>query len=170
MDSLKKAYRIFSTAEKYFLFIIFFFATVMVVINVFGRKLFNFSFNWLEELNRYILVICTFIGSAIATTDGLHPRMDMVVGLMKGKRKLALEIISSAILTIFLAFMTYYAFQQLSNMLLISAMTATLKVPVYVFFAFIPIGFCGMAIRSAICVLLFIGELVRPESKKGADE
>lgn len=62
MNALKKAYRVFSTAEKYFLFVIFFFATVMVVVNVLGRKLFGFSFNWLEELNRYILVVCTFIG------------------------------------------------------------------------------------------------------------
>ena len=28
MNALKKAYRVFSTAEKYFLFVIFFFATV----------------------------------------------------------------------------------------------------------------------------------------------
>ena len=27
MNALKKAYRVFSTAEKYFLFVIFFFAT-----------------------------------------------------------------------------------------------------------------------------------------------
>lgn len=87
MNALKKAYRVFSTAEKYFLFVIFFFATVMVVVNVLGRKLFGFSFNWLEELNRYILVVCTFIGSAIATSDRLHPRMDMVVGMLKGKAK-----------------------------------------------------------------------------------
>ena len=37
MNALKKAYRVFSTAEKYFLFVIFFFATVMVVVNVLGR-------------------------------------------------------------------------------------------------------------------------------------
>lgn len=55
--------------------------------------------------------------------------MDMVVGMLKGKAKLVLELIAAVVLTIFLAVMTYYAFGQLGKMLKISAMTATLHVP-----------------------------------------
>ena len=65
MKVLEKIYEIFTAIVKYFLFAIFFFATIFVVINVFGRKLFGFSFNWLEELNRYILIICTFLVCAL---------------------------------------------------------------------------------------------------------
>lgn len=172
MKTLRKIYDLFSKAEKYCLFAVFFFATVAVVVNVFGRKLFGFSFNWLEELNRYILIICTFVGASIATTDELHPKMDMVVGLLKGRKKVVFELISSVILAAFLAVMTFYAFKQLGNMLKFSAMTATLNVPVYVFFAFIPIGFCGMTIRALVGIVLKIGGLARPQPalEKGADE
>lgn len=167
MKTLRKAYDIFSKIEKYILFAVFFFATVMVVINVFGRKLFGFSFNWLEELNRYILIFSAFIGGAIAVSDDMHPRMDSVLQLLKGKARLTVEAISGLLMTAFLGLLTYYAVLQLQQMIRVSAMTATLFVPVYVFFAFIPIGFFGMTVRSAIKLLfLFKGSV----SEKGAEK
>ena len=164
MRALRKIYDVFTKVERYCLFAIVFFATVAVVVNVIGRKFFGFSFNWLEELNRYILIICTFVGSAIATTQGLHPRMDMVVSLFKGRKNTVYEIVSAVILTVFLALMTFYAFKQLGTMVMFGAMTATLKVPVYVFFAFIPIGFCGMTVRSLVHLILLFMKLKNPET------
>lgn len=90
------------------------------------------------------------------------------VGMLKGKAKLVLELIAAVVLTIFLAVMTYYAFGQLGKMLKISAMTATLHVPVYVFFAFIPIGFCGMTLRSLIHTILMVADF-RSSGKADAD-
>ena len=57
---------------------------------------------------------------------------------------------------------------QLGKMLKISAMTATLHVPVYVFFAFIPIGFCGMTLRSLIHTILMVADF-RSSGKADAD-
>lgn len=161
MKVLKKIYQVFSEAEKYFIFAIFFFATVFVVINVLGRKLLGFSFNWLEELNRYILVICSFVGASIAVSKGSHARMDSVVGLFKGRARPIIEAFASLIYAVFLAFMAYYAFKQFGTMHKLSALTATLKVPVYVFFVFIPIGLSGMTIRTAAQCVLHIIAAVR---------
>lgn len=167
MKTLKKVYDIFSKIEKYILFAVFFFATVMVVINVFGRKLFGFSFNWLEELNRYILIFSAFIGGSIAVTSDMHPRMDSVLQLLKGKARLTIEAVGGLLMTVFLGVMTYYALLQLQQMIRVSAMTATLVLPVYVFFAFIPIGFFGMTVRSAIKLVFLFGS---PTPEKGAEE
>ena len=161
MKVLKKIYKVFSEAEKYFIFVIFFFATVFVVINVLGRKLLGFSFNWLEELNRYILVICSFVGASIAVTMKSHARMDSVISLLKGRLRPVVEAFSSLIYAVFLAFMAYYAFKQLGTMVKLSAMTATLKVPVYIFFAFIPIGLTGMTIRTAVQFIVHVVEVAR---------
>ena len=177
MKVLEKIYEIFTAIVKYFLFAIFFFATIFVVINVFGRKLFGFSFNWLEELNRYILIICTFLGASIAITRGSHPRMDSVLSLFKGRGRHIVEAVSSLVLTVFLVLMTYLAFKQLGVMRKLSAMTATLKVPVYVFFTFIPIGFTGMTVRSTVKTIMEIITAIRyrkPESagplEKGSED
>lgn len=161
MKTLKKIYDVFSEIEKYLIFAIFFFATIFVVINVFGRKLFGFSFNWLEELNRYILVVCTFVGASIGVTLGNHPRMDSVLSLLKGRARLIVEVVSTLIFTGFAGYMAYYAFRQLRVMVRLSAMTATLKVPVYVFFMFIPIGFLGMTVRGFVKLLMQIRDAVR---------
>lgn len=167
MKTLKKIYDIFSKIEKYILFAVFFFATVMVVINVFGRKLFGFSFNWLEELNRYILIFSAFIGGSIAVTSDMHPRMDSVLQLLKGNVRLTIEAVGSLLMTGFLGVMTYYALLQLQQMIRVSAMTATLVLPVYVFFAFIPIGFFGMTVRSAIKLVFLFSS---PTPEKGAED
>ena len=159
METLKKLYNTFSKVEKYCIFGVFFFATISVVINVLGRKLIGFSFNWLEELNRYILVACTFVGASIAVTEGIHPKMDSVVGLFKGRAHLVVIALSTLIFTAFSIIMTYYAVIQLKNMMIISAVTATLKVPVYVFFAFIPIGFFGMSVHSIINLIFKIKDI-----------
>lgn len=157
----KKLYKVFSQAEKYFLFAIFFFATVFVVINVLGRKLLGFSFNWLEELNRYVLVICTFVGGGIAVSKGSHASMDSVVGLFKGRARPIVEAFASLIYALFLFVMVYYAFKQLGTMIKLSAMTATLGLPVYVFFAFIPLGLTGIAVRTAVRCGLRVAEAVQ---------
>lgn len=156
MKMLKKIYDVFTNVERYCIFAVFFFATIMVVVNVLGRKIFGFSFNWLEELNRYILVVCAFVGASIATTAGSHPRMDSVMSLFKGRSRHVMEAISTAVLTVFLAAMAFYAFKQFGTMRMLGAITATLKVPVYVFFVFIPIGFTGMTVRNAFKLVFHI--------------
>ncbi len=158
MKLLKKIYDVFMNIERYCLFGIFFFATIMVFVNVLGRKLFGFSFNWLEELNRYILVICTFVGASVAITMGNHPSMDSVKSLFKGRAKLIMEAVANGILMVFLASMAFYAFKQFGSMYRLGASTATLKLPVYVFFFFIPAGFTGMTIRSVFKFVLDIRE------------
>lgn len=86
----------------------------------------------------------------------------MVIGLLKGKKRTIFEIVSAIILTVFLAIMTFFAFKQLRTMMMFGAMTATLGVPVYVFFAFIPLGFCGMTVRSLVHIILLFAELGKP--------
>lgn len=173
MKALKKIYDIFSLVEKYAIFAVFFFATIMVVINVLGRKIFGFSLNWLEELNRYILVVTTFVGASIGITLGNHPRMDSVLSLFKGRARLVVEALSTLILTALVALMAYWAFKQLGVSIKINASTATLKVPVYIFFAFIPIGFLGMTVRCIAKLIMDIKAIVdykKPEAEVPAVE
>lgn len=168
MKTLKKIYDVFTDIEKYFIFVLFFFATVMVVINVLGRKIFAFSFPWLEELNRYILVITTFIGASIGITLNKHARMDSIVGLFKGRSNLIVEALGHLIHAALLAVATYYGWVQLDKMIMLNATTATLVVPVWVFFLFIPLGFTGMTIRTLIQVGQFIVGAVK--YKKPSEE
>ena len=173
MKALKKVYDIFSLIEKYAIFAVFFFATVMVVINVLGRKIFGFSFNWLEELNRYILVVTTFVGASIGITLSNHPRMDSVLSLIKGRARLIVECISTLILTVFVAIMAYWAFKQLGVMIKLNASTATLKVPVYIFYMFIPIGFLGMTARCIAKLIMEVRDAVvykKPAAEESAIE
>ncbi len=147
---MKKLYKMLTTLEVYFLFALFLFTAVAVVVNVLGRKFLGFSFNWLEEFARYVLIIITFIGISIATTRDIHPKMDAVQNIFKGRAKLAVQIIAKLIFSIAICLLAYYALRQFANMLRIPASTATLKIPLYTIYAFLAAGLLGASVRSII--------------------
>ncbi len=147
---MKKLYNIRTTLEVYFLFTLFLFTAMAVVVNVLGRKFLGFSFNWLEEFARYVLIIITFIGISIATTRNIHPKMDAVQNMLKGRAKLAIQIIAKLIFAVAICILAYYAFRQFSNMLRIPASTATLKIPLYIIYAFLAAGLLGASVRSIV--------------------
>lgn len=157
---MKKLYKILTAVETYFLFILFLFTSFSIVVNVMGRKLFGFSFNWLEEFSRYVLIIVTFIGISIATTRNIHPKMDAVQNLFKEKAHLAIQIIAKLIFAVFMCIMFYYSFRQLRNMMRIPASTATLKIPLYAIYMFLFAGLLGTSIRSIVSLGMTVRDFV----------
>jgi C4-dicarboxylate transporter DctQ subunit len=50
--------------------------SVIVVVQVFSRYLFNYSFVWAEELVRYLMIWMVMIGSALVQSKNDHIRID----------------------------------------------------------------------------------------------
>ena len=160
MNAMKKLYKIFTLVETYFLFSLFLFTSVAIVVNVLGRKIFGFSFNWLEEFARYVLIIIAFVGMSIAVTRGIHPKMDAVQNIFKGRAGLAIKIIAKLIFALAMCALFYYSLRQMRIMIRFPASTATLKIPLYAIFAFLSAGFLGASIRSLIDLALTVKEYI----------
>ncbi len=88
---MKRIYRTLRSFEKMetnvciFLLVIM---TVVVVLQVFSRYLFNYSFVWAEELVRYLMIWTVMIGAARVQSKNDHIRIDffpMVAG-PRGRR------------------------------------------------------------------------------------
>jgi len=58
--------------------------TVIVTVQVFTRKLFDFVFFWSEEITLLLLVWFSFLGIAIGFRDRLHIAMDSFANLLPG--------------------------------------------------------------------------------------
>lgn len=168
MKTLDKMYKALTKVETWFVFAIFFFATVATVINIISRKLFGVSFNWIDELSRYIMLITTCIGMSVAISNDGHPRMDLLHRTLKGKARKVIVFIADLILAAILIIGAYYAIQQGINTFVNGAKTSTLPLKLWVFFMFIPLGFTGASIRSIILVYYDFLDLLGKDPRKAA--
>lgn len=153
MKTLKKAYHIFTRIEIVLTTLLFLFMTGSIVFDVIRRKLWGISLPWIEELGRYTLVYCTMIAASMGITSDGHPRMDAVVGLLKGKALKVVRILSNVISSAGCLYLSYWAFVHVSKMIKIGTMTTSLGFPLWICYAIMPVGMIGISVRSLALVL-----------------
>ena len=156
MKRLKKSYQILTTVETWFFFTIFFFATVATVINVILRKLFGLSFNWIDESSRFIMLITMCLGMSIAVTGDIHPKMDSVQAIFKGKGKKIIVLLADLVFTFIMIVGTRYAIAQELKTYKTGAALSAIPLKLWVPWMFIPIGFAGASIRGIFNIIFDI--------------
>ena len=166
MKLLDRMYKTLTKVETWFVFVVFFFATVSTVINIISRKLFGVSFNWIDELSRYIMLITTCIGMSVAISQDGHPRMDLLHRTLKGNARKVIVLIADVILAVTMIVGAYFAIQQGIKTYVNGANTSTLPLKLWVFFMFIPLGFTGAAVRSIILVYFDILDFLGKDPRK----
>ena len=153
MKTLKKIYDGFTLLEKIVISALFMFITVAIVFDVIRRKTAGISLPWIEELARYTLVYCTMICASMGiTTDG-HARMDAVTGLLKGRFKKVVRILSNIIPSVGCFYLCYWAYMHVQKMSTVGTMTTTLHIPLWYCYLIMPLGMAGIAVRSLALVI-----------------
>lgn len=123
-------------------------ATFMVTVNVINRFVFKNAFAWSDELVRYLMIYVTFIGCAGCVRKKQHIAIDIIASVSKNKKLLrVLDIIIGVICTVFSAAITIYAIQLVQKTHNFPQLTAGLRVPQYIPYLMIPIGFALMTLR-----------------------
>jgi TRAP-type C4-dicarboxylate transport system permease small subunit len=111
MEPLKK---VFNGINKALIIVMASFLLVAMVVigyQVFTRYVLNFTSPWSEELARYCNIWITMLGIGVVLRRGEHIKLDYLESVVteKGmlKARLLLEVISTTITSIFLAFLLY---------------------------------------------------------------
>src|SRR5215469_14150779 len=65
--------------------------------NIVGRYFFATSIQWAEEVMLFLMVGCVFLGTGLVGWSGRHIRMDVLVSLLPGPARRALELVSELI-------------------------------------------------------------------------
>jgi C4-dicarboxylate transporter DctQ subunit len=112
------------------------FMCLMVVIQVFLRYVFSFSFVWSEELIRYLMIWMVMIGSVLVQAKNEHVRIDFFPMLAGPRGRLVMETIFRLCTLVFLAIlivkgvkMVYFNRLFESSGLRISMLWASLAIP-----------------------------------------
>lgn len=149
---MKKIY--FSVMEKIGKAIKFAVAAVLVLmallmfIEVLRRYFWNQQFAWSEELIRYMAMWVAFLGGAVAYKEKSLVCFDLLSGKLAKKKKVLLSLLSNTIVLVFLSFICYLGFKNISSPSTYMQISVGMKVSMAFPYAAIPVGTAFMVIFS----------------------
>jgi C4-dicarboxylate transporter, DctQ subunit len=147
MKLLRWIDRYFSLLERYFLGGTVFFTSLLLLINVIMRYIFNSAIYWAEELVRYLMVWVIFVGgSQVAKHEG-HIAVDILYRAVSVRAKLFLDYLVNVIAIIFCLILAYYSFLQVMHVYSSHQISPALELPMWLVYLSIPLGSILMVIR-----------------------
>ena len=126
---------------------------VIMTMNVILRYVFGFSFNWGDEILRYMCVYMSFFGVAAGWRYGTHIGVTIFVEkLFPEKSRKFFRLAADLISLTFMALITYYGYILVEKVSRSNQASAALRVPMYLIYSIIPL----CAVFSIIQILLQI--------------
>lgn len=149
MSALKK---INDTVMKIVKVVLILFGTVMtilVIMNVILRKVFNSGLSWSEEASRFLFIWVTFLGSILANNAALHGehmRMDFIVEKLTGVPRKLVEVVALLIVLVILGTLFIGGVEVVQQTW--PFLTSALEIPRGAVYLCAPIGFGYMFIQT----------------------
>ena len=130
--------------------------SVVMLIQVLSRYLFNAPLTWPEELGRYLFIWIVFLGAALAFRKRAHLRIEFISSKIKPSLMAVIEKVTEFIILIFLIFIIYISIEVLT-------ITGSQKSPVL----HIPMNYIYLAfpVASALMILDLATRWLFPSSK-----
>jgi C4-dicarboxylate transporter DctQ subunit len=116
---------------------------MLLIVNVFARTFFQ-SIYFAEEVSMFLVMLCTFTGVSYGVRKARHIRMGAFLDLMPAGLEKVFIIIISLISAVVMGFMTWFSYKYLMNAMDMGHMSPALRLPKWIFYVIIPIGF-GLA-------------------------
>jgi TRAP-type C4-dicarboxylate transport system permease small subunit len=140
--------------------------TIVVLVGVLFRYVFNAPLNWVEETSRYLMIWGASLAISIGISTGEHVGLTMILDALKpGTAKRALIVVINLLVLVFLVFMTYYA--TLATAESASQMTGSLGINMVLPKLAVPLS---MVISAVQIVLTTIMRLSDSGPQKTGDE
>jgi len=130
------------------------------VANVIGRFVLGESLFFVEELNRFLIVLITFVGLGYAARMGRHIRMSAIYDALPDGLRKALMIVICLITSAAMFTLAWYATEYVVGVFETGRMSASLRIPVYITFLWVPVGFVITGIQY---LLTAVANLSRPD-------
>ncbi|WFA08653.1 TRAP transporter small permease [Tissierella sp. Yu-01] len=124
---------------------------VMVIV-VFMATFFRFTklaiIPWSEELVRYLMIWLIFLGVGAGAKNNKHFTVDNLVNKMPKSTHKALFILRTAIIIGFCFVIIILSFSLIGRLQSMGQLSPSLRIPIWIIYASIPIGSTLMIIRS----------------------
>ncbi len=123
-------------------------ATIIAIGAVLLRYLFGIFLFWSEEAIIYLIIYSTFLGAVITLRHNEHVNVDIFGAFLKARGKRVFAVVAAAITVVYLVCIGFFAWLLLFEPFSTSTITPSLKLPLWVVEAAVPIGLTLMLLRA----------------------
>ncbi len=123
-------------------------ATIIAVVAVVVRYVFGIFIFWSEEAIIYLIIYSTFLGAVITLRHNEHVSVDIFGAFLQKRGKRIVGVLAAAITVVYLATIGVFAWLLLFEPFSTSTTTPSLKLPLWVVEAAVPIGLTLMLLRA----------------------
>lgn len=127
--------------------------TVLVIVQVVFRYVFNDPLIWSEEMARIFFIYLTFIGIGAAYGRGRHMFLDALVDLLPARIAKVVRFSVVGISTAFLIFMIILTIRTMAELYRIEVNTPALDFPMAFVYLIVPIGLSALGVQMWIKLL-----------------
>ncbi|TCK98637.1 C4-dicarboxylate transporter DctQ subunit [Natranaerovirga hydrolytica] len=157
---MKKIINYLNRSEEVVASMLLILASLLVFVQAVFRYQFNYSLAWAEEIAQMMIAWFIFIGSSIAVRENAHINMDALVTLISGKAKHILSIIVDLINITFCLIIVIAGIGMISSAIAMGARATSIRIPLYIPYASVPVGVFLMLIRYVYNVVIKIKDLM----------
>ena len=142
IKALKKISNALVKAEVFLIYILLPVMCIIILANTLARYtgLFTQYLTWAEELARYIMIYMAFIGAALVMQTNGHYKMTAVVDALPKKVGTVVKAVALLITLAFALFLAKVGFDCCLKIATMGQKTPTLKIPMAIPYAAIPVG------------------------------
>lgn len=119
---------------------------VLMLIEVVRRYCFGRTFIWSDEVIRYLLIYCTFLGGAAAYYRKALVSFDLITSRLPRKVQEILLLVNNVICLLFFVFLIYYSFQKVTSPSVVNSVSSASGLSLAVPYCAIPAGLIFMFI------------------------
>jgi C4-dicarboxylate transporter DctQ subunit len=139
---------------------------VLLITEVVARTFFQ-SIYFAEEISMFLVMLTTFAGVSYGVRKARHIRMGAFLDMMPPKMEKTFIIIISLISAVVMGIMAYFSFEYLMNAMSRGHMSPALRVPKWIFYVIVPVGF-GLA--SIQYIRTIIKNIIEKEPWQSPDQ
>ena len=146
--------------------------SALLIINVVAREL-GQSIYFAEEMSEFLVIFTTFVGLSYGVRRARHIRMGAFLDLMPASAEKAFTIIISAVSATVMFIMANASYQYLIHSLNMGHTTPALRLPYWIFYVIVPIGFFMAGIQYIRTIIKNFTEKktwMSPEQQSEYDE
>lgn len=151
---MKNIFKFITRFEEFVLSYSILLMAFILIGSVLSRTFLNSSWTFAEEVGQSLTIIVTFMGVGYCAKKANHITMSAVFDLLNPKFKKIFMIIISGVSTIMMLYIAYISLQYTMKVLELGRVTPSLRIPMYLIIAIVPIGFVLGAIEYARTFIL----------------
>ncbi len=123
-------------------------ATIIAIVAVVLRYAFGIFLFWSEEAIIYLIIYSTFLGAVITLRHNEHVNVDIFAVFLKERGKRMVALLGGAMTLVYLGAIGFFAWMLLFEPFSTATVTPSLKLPLWVVEAAVPIGLTLMFLRA----------------------